>query len=490
MLALPVRAADPSPITFELQFDPKIRDTPFTGRVILFLTSDAMGEPRRQFDWTSRQPIFGQDVRDWKPGAPLRLTDPTGYPHRLKDLPAGKYRVQAVMHVNPDHPHSGTAPGNLYSKTVKATVDPAKSEVIKLHITRRVPEEKEPAQDGRRVRLRSACLSQFFGRDVYLRATVILPEEYEKEPKRRFPTIYLIPGFGGDDRMAGHFGRFLGSSKTPFVRIGLDATSPHGHHVFADSDNCGPCGRALVEELIPHLEKTYRLIAEPHARLLTGHSSGGWSCLWLQVAYPDYFGGTWSSAPDSVTFRDFCGIDLYDDKSNFLFDAAGKPRPIMRMGGQVVLTLPDFVRMEEALGPGGQMHSFEAVFGPRGADGRPRRLFDRESGRIDREVLKSWRRYDIVDKLEREWTTLRPKLRGKIHVLTGSEDNFYLEGATRLLAKSLERLEGAEADVRVIEGKDHFSVAMSGPYREMIGQMERKHAEAAGRKDAEEKSDE
>ena len=94
------------------------------------------------------------------------------------------------------------------------------------------------------------------------------------------------------------------------VHVFLDASFTTGHHVFADSVNNGPWGRALTEEFIPHLEKQFRLIPKTSARFLTGHSSGGWSTMWLEVNYPDVFGGTWSTSPDPVDLHSFTGIDV------------------------------------------------------------------------------------------------------------------------------------------------------------------------------------
>lgn len=467
--------AEPTPakrLEFAVQFDPAVRSTPFTGRILLFLSDKLSGEPRTSHSWLSRQPVFGQDVRNWKPGEEIRITNPDGYPFALRDLPKGRYAIQAVMHTNPDAPHSGTAEGNLYSKPVKRKLNPSASGVVRLRINQivasRTAEMNLPL--AKEVRLKSAMLSRFHERDIFLRAVVVLPEAYEKEPKRQFNAIYVIPGFGADHRGAAMYAQVLGMSKEPFIRIALDGVCPLGHHVYADSDNNGPWGAALVEELIPHLEKEFRLIPEPKARLLTGHSSGGWSSLWLQITWPDYFGGVWSTSPDSVDFHDFSGIDLYDPASNFFNDAEGKPRPIMREDGKVRLLLKDFVRMEEVIGPGGQMHSFEAVFGPRGKDGRPVPLWDRKSGKVDAHVIKSWRRYDIVDKLQREWPTVGTKLAGKITVIMGEEDNFYLDGATRRLKDALTKL-GSDARVFMEPGKDHGTILFSPPFRAILKEM-------------------
>jgi S-formylglutathione hydrolase FrmB len=230
-----------------------------------------------------------------------------------------------------------------------------------------------------------------------------------------------------------------------------------GHHVFADSATNGPRGQALVEELIPHIEATFPAIPTAWARLLSGHSSGGWSSLWLQVTYPETFGGVWSISPDPVDFRDFQRIDLYARDENMFRDRDGNRRPLARRGERPVLFFDDFSRMEDVLGDGGQLRSFEAVFSPLGADGRPRRLWDRNSGAIDPEVARAWQKYDIRLVLERNWPVLGPKLAGKLHVLTGELDTFYLEGAVRLLKESLATLQ-SDAVVAVIPGKDHSSI--------------------------------
>jgi hypothetical protein len=266
--------------------------------------------------------------------------------------------------------------------------------------------------------------------------------------------VYEIPGFSGN-----HFGALRKQNATDvagveMLQVVLDPDCRWGHHVFADSDNNGPCGRALCEELIPHVEKTFRGLGAPRGRFVTGHSSGGWSSLWLQVTYPEFFGGVWSTAPDPVDFRDFQRVNIYAPKANLLFDEHGEPRPLARKGERPFIYYKPFSDMETVMGHGGQLGSFEAVFSGRGPDGQPRQLWDRKSGRIDPEVAKSWERYDIRLVLERNWKTLGPKLAGKLHIYTGSLDTFYLEGAVVLLKRSLTDL-GSDAVIEVFPGRHH-----------------------------------
>jgi len=199
--------------------------------------------------------------------------------------------------------------------------------------------------------------------------------------------------------------------------------------------------------------------AVPSGRFLTGHSSGGWSTLWLQVNYPDIFGGTWSTSPDPIDFHSFSGLDLTKfPAENFYVDSANKPRNIMRFKGHDIFSWAQYVSYARVIGEyGGQVESFEAVFSPRGDDGRPMQLFDRETGAVDPTVQKAWERYDISRLLVSNWKTLGPKLHGKIHLVVGTADNFHLEEAVYLLRDTLKGL-GSDATFEFIDGRDHMDL--------------------------------
>ncbi len=430
-----------------------------SGRLYVMMTGEkGRGEPRMGPNWFRPEPAFARDFTDWNGETPLVLDDKSdGFPGSLKELKPGTYQIQAVVRINRDTHKIGDGMGNLYGPVVTAEIDPKRSTTIPLVVDNAAI--GRPFAETPRVKLvetPSPLLSAFYKRPITHRAAVILPQGVEKGgqgPKR--PTLYIIPGFGGDHTMA--FG-FVGNPRlrygTELIRVVLDPDCGTGHHVFADSANNGPRGRALVEEFIPYIEKTFPAVADPRARLLNGHSSGGWSSLWLQVSRPDFFGGVWSTAPDPVDFRDFQRINVYASGENMFRDRAGERRPIARMGGKAVLFYEPFSRIDDVIGWGGQLGSFEAVFSPRGADGRPRKLWDRTTGAIDPDTAKSWEPYDIRLVLERNWPTLGPKLKGKLHVITGSVDTFYLEGAVELLKASLAKL-GSDAVVEIVPDRDH-----------------------------------
>jgi len=452
-----VTAAETKALEFHITFDKTVSSQPFTGRVYVMLHKQDVKEPRSGPSWFNPEPFFAQDVKDWKPGETLTLAgDALSFPLPLAKLTKGTYTVLAILDLDKGGISFSTSEGNGHSKPLRLELDPTASGPMKLTIDQVYkPRAFAETEHVKLVDIESKLLSAFHKRPARLRAGVVLPKSFATESEKRYPVLYVVPGFSGT-----HFGAARASQNVTDVAgvemlyVVLDPSCRNGHHVFADSENNGPCGRALIEELIPHIEKKYRGLGVPAARFVTGHSSGGWSSLWLQVAYPDFFGGCWSTAPDPVDFRDFQRVNIYKPDANIFTDEEDKPRPLARRGDKPVLFFKSFSDMEVVMGHGGQLSSFEAVFSPRGPDGKPRRLWDRATGKIDPEVAKSWERYDIRLVLERNWETLGPKLAGKVHVYMGEQDTFYLEGATALLQEALKKRE-SDAVIELFPGRDH-----------------------------------
>ena len=256
--------------------------------------------------------------------------------------------------------------------------------------------------------------------------------------------------------------------------VHLDPEGPNGHHLFADSANNGDVGERLVTELIPAIERAYpSMRTEPGARLVTGHSSGGWSSLWLALTYPEVFGAVWSSAPDPVDFRVFQQANLYQDENAYVKDGAEVIS--YRARGLELMSVRQENLMEEVLGPGNvsgqQWDSWWAVFAPKGEDGEPRAPFDALTGAIDHEVAERMRPYDIGHLVRTDPARYLPLFRDRVRLVVGDADNYYLEGAVRLLKEDLARLsaEREEPDaghrVVVVPGADHGTVRRSAEQR-------------------------
>jgi hypothetical protein len=212
-----------------------------------------------------------------------------------------------------------------------------------------------------------------------------------------------------------------------------------------NSANLGPYGDAITEELIPAVEKQFRGIAQPWARVLVGGSTGGWEALADQVFYPDYFNGAWIFCPDPIDFHAYQAVNIYDDKNAFWVEGPwGRvPRPEMRDDkGNLLATMEPAVRREEVMGAHGrsteQFGIWQAVFSPVGPDGYPKPIWDPVTGVIDRDVASYWRdHYDLNHIMQRDWATLGPKLSGKLHFAVGDMDTWYLNNAVHLLQEFL-----------------------------------------------------
>ncbi|WEN13461.1 alpha/beta hydrolase-fold protein [Rhodanobacter sp. AS-Z3] len=472
-------------------------DQPTSGRLLLFATDakTAIAEAKDgKVEEVDASPFRGtQDSVAAREVSRLALghgvdidVDAQAFPAGWSQLPAGDYLVQAVLDVDHNYNYSGRGAGDLVSDVVRMHLPATTTAVLQLNRVLPAhepwalsPSTPKPLRDAlptarqhtESIDFVSPALSTFWGRPIHMRGWVLLPPGYDAKSATRYPVVYNTHGFGGSvDRFTGSivstWSNMVGGELPPMIWVFLDESSATGTHEFADSVNNGPWGHALTTELIPQLESRYRMDGTPNGRFLNGHSSGGWATLWLQTRYPEVFGGTWSTSPDPSDFHDFTGVDLYAPNANVYHRADGSAYPLVRDNGKVLASFETFARLEKVLGEyGGQMGSFDWVFSPRGVDGRPMPMFNRDTGAVDPAVVAYWHdHYDIAHLLQANWPTLKPNLDGKIHVIVGTADTFYLDGAAHKLKAVLDGL-GAKSDIRFLPGRTHFDLYKIGDDR-------------------------
>jgi S-formylglutathione hydrolase FrmB len=453
---------------------------PVSGRLLLFIAPLSDDAPAVDINMMMPESVYvaAKEVVHLSPGESIDIdADDIAFPRPLSQAVAGNYRAQAVLDVHHSYNYNGRAPGDLLS--VPEAVNLPFSASPTLTLAQVVQEPSDPLAQRpdvisalKPLDFVSPLLTKFWGREIHMRGWVLLPPGYDGHPKDRYPTVYFTHGFGGTlqglrARFAPVlFDRMKQRKMAEMIWVLLDESSPTGTHEFADSVNNGPWGAALTTELIPRIESDYRMDACTSGRFLQGHSSGGWATLWLQTHYPTVFGGTWSTSPDPSDFHFFSALDLYAPHANFYRSPDDTPNPIFRDHGQPRATMQQLAGLESVLGDyGGQLASFEWVFSPRGADGRPRPLFNRLTGEIDPEVAAYWRRhYDIVEYLNTNWKTIGADLQGKIHLVVGTDDTFYLDGAAHSLELALNRL-GGDPHFTFLPGRSHFDVYVVGDDR-------------------------
>lgn len=478
--------------SFSISFALSANKEPITGRVFLAISRNKNPEPRFVAgSYMSSVPFWGKDVHALEPGKDVIIdTSVLGYPvANLRDLPKGDYYMQAILNVYTEYhrsdghtiwahqdqwegQHFNMSPGNLISGVKEIHYDPDQDQEFSIVMDSVLPaiQVPEDTKQVKRFKIKSKILSDFWGHDMYLGATILLPKDYDEHPNVYYPVVYeqghfslgapegfstkkmdipsLFKAFMDSYNREGGYAFQENYNSDHFPRM-IVVTFQHPTPYYDDSyainsANNGPYGDAIMQELIPYIETHYRIIRESYARVLTGGSTGGWESMSLQIHHPDFFGGTWSLYPDPLDFRHFQLIDLTKDTNAFYTNKYDMPffasndwqnaqRYMMRdNAGQPIRTIKDGSWLEAVLGSHGrsgeQLGIFDAVFGPVGEDGYPVPLWDKLTGKIDSNAVKYAQEhgYDLRYYLAKNWSTLGPKLIDKLHVYVGDEDNFYL----------------------------------------------------------------
>lgn len=497
-------AGESARLRFAVRFPQALEPGPLDGRLLLLVSNDPRAEPRFQvsdIDVPKSQQVFGIDISGWKPDAEAFFdASVLGYPaESLAQVAPGRYRVQALLHrYETFHRADGhvvklpmdrgegqqwsRAPGNLLSSPREVDIDPDRDETIRIDLDQAIPAIPPPADTRyvKHVRIQSERLTRFWGRPMYLGAVVLVPHGFAEHPAARYPLAvfhghfpYSASGFReappDPDLPCEYSDRFqldcynriqqqqayqlyqdwTAPGFPRFLVVEIQHANPYYDDSYAvNSENLGPYGDAIEYELIPEIERRFRGIGQPWARFMYGGSTGGWEALAVQVLYPDEWNGCWAACPDPIDFRAYVTANIYEDKNAYW--AEGPFGRVARPGhrnwlGHVSATLEQSNRAELVLGTksrsGGQFDIWEAVYSPVGADGYPKRIWDKRTGVIDRSVSEHWREnYDIGHILRRDWSKgLGKKLAGKIHIYVGDMDNYYLNDAVYLVEDFLKQ---------------------------------------------------
>ncbi|MDO9377010.1 MAG: alpha/beta hydrolase-fold protein [Ferruginibacter sp.] len=470
---------------FTASYSSAVFDKPFTGNVLVYLSKENT-EPKNGSVGFDLFPCFSVFVKDVQPGQTIVIDDKAvSYPTALSDIERGDYYVQIVWDRNLGGRSICESPGNMFNPSIKISITKDIKKTYSIVATQLIPAVTEFKETlvAKELKVPSSLLSKFNGGPITIDAAVLLPKGYNNEPDKTFPVLFTVFGYGGDyHRYSGDTMPSPDLDSIPFIRVYLDGNCALGHSEYANSDNNGPWADALIKEFIPLLEKRYRCNG---SRLLTGHSSGGWSVLWLQTHYPEVFAGCWSSSPDPVDFRNFQTINLYEEK-NIFYKEDSSVRLVATVAGRIPwASMKNIYQMENVVYRGEQMHSFNAVFSKKGANGMPQSICNSKTGEIDAAVFSNWKNYDIALYLRNNWESLKSAVDGKVRISVGSQDNFLLNHAVTSLETQMKQL-NSSFQFAYYPG-DHFTLSTPAYRKEGAKFLKQRYLQWRTRLDTEKK---
>ena len=176
---------------------------------------------------------------------------------------------------------------------------------------------------------------------------VYTPPDYDKDPTKRYPVLYLQHGMGENETGWGNQGRanlildnLLAEGKAkPFIVVmenGLNvgaAGGAGGRGGFGGGMG-GGFEKVLLEDLIPYVDANFRTIADQPHRAMAGLSMGGMQTHTITLAHLDTFSHIGMFSGGSITTNEITDLAAFKEKVKVVFISYGS-RELggNRMGG-------------------------------------------------------------------------------------------------------------------------------------------------------------
>ncbi|WP_319481931.1 alpha/beta hydrolase-fold protein [uncultured Draconibacterium sp.] len=164
---------------------------------------------------------------------------------------------------------------------------------------------------------------------------VYVPAEYEANPNKKYPVLYLVHGWGEDENgwsVQGHMANIMDGLITAGKAEPMIVVMPSGD-IKTNSDvreASGNVTEIFAKNLVPYIDKTFRTKTDRENRAMAGLSRGGFQTTMTVFSNMDMFGwmGTFSGffvrgdAVDAFNgvFKD---ADAFNSKMNLLFISTG-----------------------------------------------------------------------------------------------------------------------------------------------------------------------
>lgn len=488
------------------------------GRAVIMLAPPDADPLDDYDDSTTSNYIYGKNVFDFSTGSSVTLSGGGDYEgtfgwreESLDALPAGKYRIQGYLvryeevtrsdgskikvrfPCGDGAPPLVEAPGSLITDVTDIEITGnAQSIQLTLNNITEAPvftgSEIGGCNQGnyedttlfKHVKIRSTILSDYWKRDIYVGANVLLPYGYSTA--KRYPVIYSQGHWPGN---AGAFRYPTANYSADWnrgIRPDTNGTAPqlilvtfrHETPFYDDSyavntANIGPWGDAINDELIPYIDKTFSTIPEPYARIQEGGSTGGWESAASLIFRPDLFGYCFSSYPDSLDFHRHQDIHLYDEPSAYYHtDGSSVPSIRENINGTetVVVSTESENHWEITFGTRSrsqlQWDVWNAVFGAQGYNGYPLEPWNKVTGEIYPAAVEYWKDMDLGNWIVSNWDNelnLGTVLKNRVFIYVGGADTYYLNEGVVAFQQTVSAKGGNNwANVTIFPGKPHGGI--------------------------------
>ena len=261
---------------------------------------------------------------------------------------------------------------------------------------------------------------------------VYVPPGYDDDPGRRYPSVYVVQGYGGQVDMWANRSAyrtpfpeaadqlFAEGGAPPCLLIYVDAWTALGGSQFVDSPGTGRYHTYLCEDVVPFVDARYRTLDGPSHRGVHGKSSGGFGAMITPMLRPDLFGGLATHAGDAL--YELCYIPDFAKAARALRAFDGDIERWWReFRGRTAFTHPS----DETLF---MMRGVAACFSA-GPDGTPVLPFEPTTGRLRDEVWQRWLAWDPVRMVAHHAGALAGL--GAIWIDAGRSDEWFLDLAPR-----------------------------------------------------------
>jgi Putative esterase len=284
---------------------------------------------------------------------------------------------------------------------------------------------------------------------------IYLPAEYDREPTRRFPVVYVLHGYSMTVESwvdpGSVYGGYLPAADTlfaaeaiaPMILVFVDGWTRFGGSQYVDSPGTGRYLEYLLDGIVPWVDAGYRTRASARGRAIQGHSSGGFGAIHAAWRRPELFGAVAPSAPDA----------LYELLYPPIFANA------VRLLHEAGVTYDEWSAGRAPIQGDGDLMMCEGVsacFSPDDA-GRPSLPFDSETGRLDEPAWARWLALDPVRLIEDDDRFPRVP----VFLSVGTRDEHRLDAGARALERVLQR-KGVDVVVTTAD-TDHCGITAQLP---------------------------